>query len=57
LSSWNDAAPALCEWGAELAGVLGDDTTREQLLRQAQQGYVEIGALGHADRIAKELPA
>jgi tetratricopeptide (TPR) repeat protein len=50
-------APALCEWRAELAGVLGDDTTREQLLRQAQQGYVEIGAPGHTDRIAKELPA
>jgi hypothetical protein len=30
--------PALCEWRAELAAVLGDDATREQLLRQAHQG-------------------
>ena len=45
-------APALCEWRAELAAVLGDDVTREELLRQAQQGYEEIGAPGHAKRLA-----
>ena len=37
-------APALCEWRAELAAVLGDEATRAQLLRQAQQGYEDIGA-------------
>jgi hypothetical protein len=42
---------ALCEWRAELAAVLGDDATRAQLLRQTQQGYEEIGAPGHAERI------
>jgi hypothetical protein len=42
-------APALCEWRAELAAVLGDDAAREQLLRQAHQGYLEIGAPAHAD--------
>ncbi len=47
-------APALCEWRAELAAVLGDNVTREQLLRQAQQGYEEIGAPGHAARLGKE---
>ncbi len=48
-------APALCEWRAELAGVLGADTARGQLLREAQRGYLEIGAPGHAERLAKEL--
>ncbi len=48
-------APALCEWRAELAAVLGEDVTRAQLLRQAQQGYDEIGAPLHAARLRKEL--
>jgi hypothetical protein len=48
-------APALCEWRAELAAVLGDDVTRERLLRQAQQGYDEIGAPGHVARLRQEL--
>ena len=48
-------APALCEWRAELAAVLGNDTAREQLLRQAHQLYVEIGAAGHAERLTKEV--
>jgi hypothetical protein len=48
-------APALCEWRAELAAVLGDEVTRGQLLRQALQGYEEIGAPGHAARLRKEL--
>ena len=50
-------APALCEWRAELAAVLGDEVTRAQLLRQAQQGYEEIGAPGHAERLARERAA
>ena len=48
-------APALCEWRAELAAVLGDEVTRAQLLRQAEQGYGEIGAPGHAERLRKAL--
>jgi len=47
-------APALCEWRAELAAVLGDTVMREQLLREAQQGYDEIGAPLHAQRLAAE---
>ncbi len=47
-------APALCEWRAELAAVLGDDAMRDQLLRQAEQLYEEIGAPLHAARLAKE---
>ncbi len=46
-------APALCEWRAELAAVLGDDAAREALLRQAEQGYTEIGAPRHAARLAQ----
>ena len=48
-------APALCEWRAELAAVLGDEATRTELLQQAQQGYDEIGAPGHAERVARLL--
>jgi len=47
-------APALCEWRAELAAVLGDEATSDQLLRQAEQGYEEIGAPLHAARLASQ---
>jgi tetratricopeptide (TPR) repeat protein len=47
--------PMLCEWRAELAAVLGDDATRAALLRDAQNGYLEIGAPKHAERIGQEL--
>ena len=47
-------APALCEWRAELATVLGDDAGCDQLLREAEHGYEEIGAPGHAARIVQE---
>ena len=45
-------APTLCEWRAELAAVLGDDAARDELLREAQQLYDEIGAPLHAVRLA-----
>jgi len=48
-------APALCEWRAELVSVLGDDATRAKLLQEALQGYEEIGAPSHAERLRKEL--
>jgi adenylate cyclase len=48
-------APALCEWRAELAAALGDTALREQRLREAQQGYEEIGAPLQAERIARDL--
>jgi len=48
-------APALCEWRAELAAVLGEDGAREQLLREAQRLYEEIGAPRQAERLAASL--
>jgi hypothetical protein len=48
-------APALCEWRAELAEVLGDDAARKQQLQQAHDLYREIGASAQAERLASEL--
>jgi class 3 adenylate cyclase len=48
-------APALCEWRAELAEVLGDVPARERLLREAERGYAAIGAPRKAERIAEGL--
>jgi adenylate cyclase len=48
-------APALYEWRAELAAVLGDDATCTRLLQHAQQGYDEIGAPRHAQRLARQM--
>jgi adenylate cyclase len=48
-------APALREWRAELAAVLGDAAAREQLLREAERGYREIGAPLQVDRIGRLL--
>jgi hypothetical protein len=47
--------PALSEWRAELAAVLGDAAAREQLLREAERGYREIGAPLQAERIGRLL--
>jgi adenylate cyclase len=49
--------PALCEWRAELAAVLGDAAARERLLQEARSGYLAIGAPLQAERIARELAA
>ena len=46
---------AVPELRAELAAGLGDEMTREQLLRQARQGYEAIGAPGHVERLARKL--
>ena len=40
---------------AELARLRGDDAARERALRNAYRLYTEIGATGHAERLAKEL--
>ncbi len=40
---------------AELARLRGDDAARERALRKAHRLYTEMGAIGHADRMAKEL--
>jgi tetratricopeptide (TPR) repeat protein len=40
---------------AELAGVLGDEATRKRELREAHRLYTEMGATGHAERVASDL--
>ena len=50
-------APALCEWRAELAAVLGDEAARAALLQDARRGYAAIGAHGHVARLAREAGA
>jgi hypothetical protein len=49
-------APALCEWRAELAAVLGVAAARAQLLREAHHLYEQIGAPLQAQRIGRLLP-
>ena len=44
-------APALCEWRAELAAVLGDEGARAQLIEDAYQGYLAVGAPARAERM------
>lgn len=50
-------APALFEWRAHLADLLGDRETSHELLQRAEQGYQEIGAPRHAQRVAAEQDA
>ena len=45
------------EASAELAALLGDDAGRERELREAYRLFTEMGATGHAKRLARELSA
>jgi tetratricopeptide (TPR) repeat protein len=47
--------PQLLEERARLAGLLGDGAACERGLRDAHRLYTEIGASGHAGRLAQEL--
>jgi tetratricopeptide (TPR) repeat protein len=47
--------PIVHEISAELARLRGDAATRECELREAHRLFVEMGATGHAQRLAKEL--
>jgi hypothetical protein len=47
--------PFLLVERAELARLLGDEATRERELREAHRLYAEMGATGHAERLAREL--
>jgi len=47
-------APLICEERARLAHCL-DDAAAERHLREAHRLYAEMGATGHAERVAKEL--
>jgi tetratricopeptide (TPR) repeat protein len=46
--------PCVHEQRARLAQLLGDDATRERELREAHRLYTEMGATGHAERLARE---
>jgi len=48
-------APSVAEARADLARALGDEAGHEQELREAHRLYNEIGATGHAQRLAQEL--
>jgi tetratricopeptide (TPR) repeat protein len=45
----------LHEARAELARVLGDEAAHQRELREAHRLFVEMGATGHSQRLAKEL--
>ena len=47
--------PQLHEARADVAGVWGDDATREAELREAQRQYIELDCPGRAERITREL--
>ena len=48
-------APNLCESRAELARLRGDDPGCEREFRKGHRLYTEMGAVGHAERVAREL--
>jgi hypothetical protein len=48
-------APRILEMRARLSNALGDTAAGEQTLRRALDSYREIGAAGHAERVAREL--
>ena len=47
--------PFLWEERAALADLLGDEAGRTRDLRAAHRLYTEMGATGHAERVAREL--
>jgi hypothetical protein len=48
-------APTLHERRAKLATLLGGDAGRELELREAHRLSTEMGAVGHAERVGREL--
>ncbi len=47
--------PQVCEERAELARLRGDEAARDRELREAHRLFTEMGATGHAERLAREL--
>ena len=47
--------PVVHEVSAEIARLFGDDATRTRELREAQRLFAEMGASGHAERVAQEI--
>ena len=52
---WRAVAPEVLLARAELAALLGEDAERTRHLREAHRLYSDIGATGHAERLAREL--
>jgi len=48
-------APLVLEERARLARLLGDEPGFERELREAHRLFAELGATGHAERLAREL--
>ena len=48
-------APRIAEARAERAGALSEAEERAHHLREAHRLYTEMGATGHAERVAREL--
>jgi len=46
--------PQAVELRAEVAALRGDEAERARHLREAHRLYTEIGATGHATRLARE---
>ena len=55
LSGARSREPLVHEERAKLAHLVGDEATRESKLREAHRLYTEMGATGHAERVAREL--
>ena len=55
LSGARSREPLIHEELANLARLTGDDTTCQRELREAHRLFTEMGATGHAERLAKEL--
>ncbi len=47
--------PFLSEESAHLARLLGDEEGCERHFREAHRLYTEMGAVGHAEQVGKEL--
>ncbi len=47
--------PFLSEESAHLARLLGDEEGCERESREAHRLYTEMGAMGHAERVGREL--
>jgi tetratricopeptide (TPR) repeat protein len=54
-TGFREQRPRVHEIRAELAAAEGDDATRDRELREAHRLYTEMGATGHAERLAQEL--
>ena len=48
-------APFVAEESARLTALVGDARAAELALREAQRLFVDCGATGHAERLAREL--